>query len=98
LGFRRSRYPGWKKRSWPLCAGNQVYNFRIFLDTNSYIIEKGQVAVMEEGRRKIRICLMSMILAAVVIGIFYYYYNDAEAVSESAGTLIQRPGAESYVG
>ena len=30
---------------------------------------------MEEGRRKIRICLMSMILAAVVIGIFYYYYN-----------------------
>ena len=51
---------------------------------------------MEEGRRKIRICLMSIVLA--VIGIFYYYYNDAEAVSESAGTLIQRPGAESYVG
>lgn len=53
---------------------------------------------MEEGRRKIRICLMSIVLAAVVIGIFYYCYNDAEAVSESSGTLIRRPGAESYVG
>ena len=49
---------------------------------------------MEEGRRKIRICLMSIVLAAVVIGIFYYYYHDAEAVSNGAGTLIRRPGAE----
>lgn len=52
---------------------------------------------MEEGRRKIRICLMSIVLAAVVIGIFYYYYHDAEAVSNSAGTLIRGPEAESYV-
>lgn len=52
---------------------------------------------MEEGRRKIRICLMSVLLAAVVIGIFYYYYNEAEAVTGSAGTLIRRPGVESYV-
>lgn len=53
---------------------------------------------MEEGRKKIRICLMGIVLAAVVIGIFYYYNNDAGAVTESAGTLIRRPGAESYVG
>lgn len=52
---------------------------------------------MEEGRKKIRICLMSMVLAAVVIGIFYYYYNEAEAVSGSAGTLIRKPGVEEYV-
>ncbi len=37
---------------------------------------------------------MSIVLAAVVIGIFYYYYSDAEAVSNGAGTLIRRPGAE----
>lgn len=59
---------------------------------------KGQVAVMEEGRRKIRICLMSVLLAAVVLGIFYYYYSEAEAVAGSAGTLIRRPGVETYVG
>ena len=34
---------------------------------------------MEEGRRKIRICLMSIVLAAVVIGIFYYYYKIGRA-------------------
>ena len=59
--------------------------------------EKGQVAVMEEGRRKIGICLMSVVLAAVVIGIFYYYYHDAEAVSNSTGTLIRRPGTQYHV-
>ncbi|EOS38694.1 hypothetical protein AALC16_20645 [Lachnospiraceae bacterium 29-91] len=52
---------------------------------------------MEEGRRKIRICLMSVVLAAVVIGIFYYYYHDAEAVSNSTGTLIRRPGTQYHV-
>lgn len=52
---------------------------------------------MEAGRRKIRICLLSIVLAAVVIGIFYYYYDEAKAVSESAGTLIRRPGAEAHV-
>lgn len=40
---------------------------------------------------------MSIVLAAVVIGIFYYYYDEAEAVSESAGTLIRRQGVEAYV-
>lgn len=52
---------------------------------------------MEAGRRKIRICLASIVLAAVVIGIFYYYYNDAKAVSDSTGTLIRRPGVETHV-
>lgn len=53
---------------------------------------------MEAGRRKIRICLMSIVLAAAVIGICYYYYGDADASAQSAGTLIRRPGAEYYVG
>lgn len=40
---------------------------------------------------------MSLVLAAIVIGIFYYYYDDAKAVSDSAGTLIRRPGVEAHV-
>ncbi len=32
---------------------------------------------MENGRRKIRICLFGIVLAAVVVGIFYYYFNGS---------------------
>lgn len=52
---------------------------------------------MEEGRRKIRLCLMSILLTAVAIGIFYYYYTGADRIPRSEGTLIRRPGAEYYV-
>ena len=51
----------------------------------------------EEGKKKIRICLITMVLAAVVIGIFYYYYHEGDAVSGSEGTLIRRPEVASYV-
>ena len=50
---------------------------------------------MEEGKKKIRICLITMVLAAVVIGIFYYYYHEGDSGSE--GTLIRRPEVASYV-
>lgn len=52
---------------------------------------------MEEGRRKIRLCLMSIVLAAVAIGIFYYYYNGTDKIPGSEGTLIRRPGAQYHV-
>lgn len=59
--------------------------------------KKGQVAEMEEGRRKIRLCLMSIVLAAVATGIFYYYYSSTDKIPGSEGTLIRKPGAEYYV-
>ena len=52
---------------------------------------------MEEGRRKIRLCLMSIVLAAVAIANFYYYHNGTDKVPGREGTLIRRPGAEYYV-
>ena len=52
---------------------------------------------MEEGRRKIRLCLMSIVLAAVAVGIFYYYYGSTDKIPGNEGTLIKRPGAEYYV-
>lgn len=51
---------------------------------------------MENGRRKIRICLFSIVLAAVVIGLLYYYLNGNSQVRSSEGTLIQAPRVESY--
>lgn len=51
---------------------------------------------MENGRRKIRICLLGIVLAAVVIGIFYYYFSGSNQPQTSEGTLIQGPKAEYY--
>ncbi len=52
---------------------------------------------MEEARRKIRLCLMSIVLAAAAIGVFYYYYQRTDTIPGSEGTLIQRPGAQYHV-
>ncbi len=44
---------------------------------------------MEEGRRKIRICLTIIVLAAVVVGICYYYSSAGKVDRyESDGTLV----------
>lgn len=51
---------------------------------------------MEDGRRKIRICLLGIVLAAVVIGVFYYYFNGNSQVRSSEGTLIQGLEVENY--
>jgi len=44
---------------------------------------------MEKGRRKIRICLLGIVLTAVVIGVFYYYYGGSNTGISSEGTLVQ---------
>ena len=45
---------------------------------------------MENGRRKISICLVSIVLAAVVIGICYYYSNREKNAYDSEGILIRQ--------
>lgn len=75
---------------------SKVYFFLDFQILCLNYFRKGQVIVMENGRRKIRICLFSIVLAAVVIGIFYYYYSGNSQVRSSEGTLIQGPRVESY--
>ncbi len=45
---------------------------------------------MENGRRKIRLCLFGIILAAVVIGVCYYYGNSGQYQQDgSEGTLVK---------
>lgn len=53
---------------------------------------------MESGRRKIRICLWSIVLTAIVIGIFYYYFNGNVQNKGSEGTLVQAPSVEETYG
>ena len=43
---------------------------------------------MEEARRKIRVCLFSIVLVAAVVGICYYYFDGRTEVPGSEGTLI----------
>jgi hypothetical protein len=51
---------------------------------------------MEDGRRKIRICLVSIVIVAVVIGIFYYYFSESVTGRSNEGTLIRAPRVEYY--
>lgn len=43
---------------------------------------------MEKARRKIRICLICVVFAAIVVGIFYYYYELQGDMSVDEGTLV----------
>lgn len=49
--------------------------------------KKGRVDKMDDGQKKIWICLLIVILAAAVIGVLYYYSAPAEHGSE--GFLIR---------
>lgn len=56
-------------------------------DTGHGKRQKGQVDSMEDGRKKIWICLLVVVLAAVVIGVIYYYSAPQEKGTE--GFLIR---------
>ena len=55
---------------------------------------KGQVNGMEDGKKKIWICLLTVVLAAILIGVIYYYSAPREQGAE--GFLIRETGEESY--
>lgn len=44
---------------------------------------------MDEGRRKVRICLVTIVLVAVILGSMYYLYNQDEEFPDSGGTLVK---------
>ncbi|MDO4474532.1 MAG: hypothetical protein Q4B75_07745 [Eubacteriales bacterium] len=43
---------------------------------------------MEEARRKIRICLVCVLTAAVIIGMIYYFHDVKGISSVNEGTLV----------
>ena len=51
---------------------------------------------MEKGKMAVRMCLVFVVMAAVFIGIFYYY-NDVQKQSiNEGGTLITAIGEDWY--
>lgn len=45
---------------------------------------------MEQARRKLRICLICVVFAAVLAGIVYYYYEDGKIEVINRGTLVRQ--------
>lgn len=45
---------------------------------------------MEQARRKLRICLICVVFAAVLAGIAYYYYEDGKIEVINRGTLVKQ--------
>lgn len=43
---------------------------------------------MEQAKKRIRICLICVVSAAILIGIFYYIMTQRKNVSEDNGTLV----------
>lgn len=54
--------------------------------------KKGWCYVVEKAKRRIRVCLLIVVLAAVCIGIVYYCYNIKGGDSITEGTLIANIG------
>ena len=45
---------------------------------------------MEKAKRKVRVCLICVVMIAIVVGIFYYYYNELGNENfQREGTLIR---------
>lgn len=43
---------------------------------------------MERGRKRVRMCLLCVVLLAIVVGLFYYYYELQNQQKMTEGTLV----------
>lgn len=43
---------------------------------------------MERAKRKVRICLICVVMLAVIMGIFYYYHELGKEGVQAEGTLV----------
>lgn len=58
------------------------------------LIANEEVDVMECLRRKVRFCLLFVVLTAVVVGTIYYFMDGQEQGEIMEGTLISSLGME----
>lgn len=49
---------------------------------------------MEEGRKKIRVCLFFVVAAAVIIGMIYYFHDVKGSSKVNEGTLVEQEEKE----
>ena len=55
---------------------------------NNYNKMKKGVDFMTEAKRRLRVCLVCIVLLAIVIGMFYYYHGAMADRTISDGTLV----------
>lgn len=46
------------------------------------------------SKNRLRVCLICVVFAAIVMGIFYYYYNGESSEAVGDGTLVAICSAE----
>ncbi|MEF9945456.1 MAG: hypothetical protein RR869_08445 [Lachnospiraceae bacterium] len=45
---------------------------------------------MNKARRRLRVCLICVVMVAIVIGIFYYYYHMNRETTMNEGMLVTK--------
>ena len=57
-------------------------------DGNRHTIFGKKVEGMEKAKRRVRICLLFVVVLAIVVGIVYYYHDMEEPELQAEGTLV----------
>lgn len=58
------------------------------LKKNRHTIFGRKVEFMEKAKRRVRVCLLCVVIIAVVMGILYYYHEMNEDGVQAEGTLV----------
>lgn len=58
------------------------------LKKNRHTIFGRKVEFMEKAKRRVRMCLLCVVIIAVVMGILYYYHGMNEDGTQTEGTLV----------
>lgn len=58
------------------------------LKKNRHTIFGRKVQDMEKAKRRVRVCLICVVLLAIVVGIFYYYNQMGDEALQDEGTLV----------
>lgn len=58
------------------------------LKKNRHTIFGRKVEFMEKAKKRVRICLLCVVMLAVIMGILYYYHGLNEEQIQAEGTLV----------
>lgn len=59
------------------------------LKKNRHTIFGRKVEFMEKAKKRVRVCLLFVVIVAVVMGILYYYHGMNDEGLQAEGTLVK---------
>ncbi len=59
------------------------------LKKNRHTIFGRKVEFMEKAKRRVRVCLLCVVIIAIIMGILYYYHGMDEEGIQIEGTLVE---------